>query len=173
MPRQLISRSVYFSADGTFLVSGSVGGIMEIWDVKNWTVFRTCDHQRLISSVAFSPDKKLLAAGSERTTYIWDIETWTLRKTITNNDLLYSAAFSPDGALLVSGAYNKIFIRDPETWTELKILTEHKGHVHSVAFSPDGKLLAFGSKNTINIWERASLLKLRQEALNINSSRLQ
>jgi WD40 repeat protein len=60
---------------------------------------------RLVYSVAFSPDSRLLAVAS----YDCAVKVWSLKKgnkplsLVGNDDMVWSVAFSPDGKLLASG----------------------------------------------------------------------
>ncbi|HLO33844.1 MAG TPA: TIR domain-containing protein [Anaerolineales bacterium] len=121
-------------------------------------------HTDAARSLAFSPNGKILASGSDDNTIIlWDVAT---RKPIAeplrgHTDFVLSLAFSPDGKTLASGSWDSTVI----LWdvaTGQKIGQPLRGHakgknVNSVAFSPDGKMLASASDDaTIILWDVAT-----------------
>jgi WD40 repeat protein len=63
----------------------------------------------IVYSVAFSPDGKSLAAGSEdKTIKLWDVGTGKERTTLQGHTAeVLSVAFSPDGKTLASGSADK------------------------------------------------------------------
>ncbi len=63
-------------------------------------------HTFWVSSVAFSPDGRLLASGShDYTIKLWEVATGNLVRTLSGHtDDVNSVAFSPDGRLLASGS---------------------------------------------------------------------
>lgn len=112
--------SLDFSRDGRFLVSGSGDKSARVWDIeKGQCVFdlRIEDfiHNEQgpidagITSVALSPDGKLVAAGSLDTMVrVWNVQTGhQVERLKGHKDSVYSVAFSPDGKCLVSGSLDR------------------------------------------------------------------
>jgi WD40 repeat protein len=121
-----------------------------------WSLVRTLSgHSEAVLSVAYSPDSRRLASGSnDRTVKIWDAETGALIRTLRHSERVLSVAYSPDSRRLASGSSdNTIKIWDAETGALLRTLSGHSEIVRSVAYSPDGRRLASGSLDkTVKIW---------------------
>ena len=120
----------------------------------------TLTNTNSVNSIAFSPDGKTLANGTdyENTLRLWDVTTGQQKDTLTGHtEWVISVAFSPDGKTLASGASwkdNTVRLWDAMTGQHQRTFTGHTEEVNSVAFSPDGKTLASGSGDgTVLLWE--------------------
>jgi len=108
-----------------------------------------------ILSIAFSPNKHLLAAGTAN----GEIRLWYANGAPAlickgHTDWVRSVAFSPDEKILVSGSEDQtVRLWEVETGKCLQTLKGHTSTVTSVVFSPDGSMCASGCQDkTIRLW---------------------
>ena len=159
-----------FSPHGTWLVSGTHQGKIQMWDVATGgalAVFAEPTEQEnlgRILALAFSPDGTLLAAGTRGHIHLWEVDTanklFSVDTEHKRGDKPFSGAaeplaFSPDGAVLVNGLHvGAIQLWDVTTGDKIAVLDEHTHGISTLAFSPDGTMLvSTAADGTILLWD--------------------
>jgi WD40 repeat protein len=155
--------SLTFSADGTLLVSESMGIeergsridiTMMLWDTTSGQkLFTAANFLRgwLAFGGAFSPDGTIFA--NQRLT-LWNMANGrVLQNFNSHTGYVWQIAFSPDSSILASVSEDfNVKLTDTMTGRVLQTLS-HTAPIYSVAFSPDGKLLATASADgTVRLW---------------------
>ncbi|TGO35832.1 hypothetical protein BHYA_0144g00010 [Botrytis hyacinthi] len=157
--------AIAFSPDSKQIASGSLRGIINLWDATTGNLQKTfIDPSDWVRVMVFSPGGKQIASGSDdKTIKLWDAITGNLRRTfIGHSHRVTAIAFSPDGKKIASGSlYGIIKLWDAITGDLQKTLTGHSDRVRAIAFSPDGKQIVSGSDHkTIKLWDIAKVLKV-------------
>lgn len=135
---------------------------IKIWDAKTGALAHTLEgHLAGISTIAWSPDSKVLASGSDdKLIRLWDVSTGKCMPTplVGHHNYVYSLSFSPKGNMLVSGSYDEaLFLWDVRTARLMRSLPAHSDPVSGVDFVRDGTLVAScSSDGLIRIWDTAT-----------------
>jgi WD40 repeat protein len=189
-----------FSPDGKLLAYGTGGNSISIWNIKKEGKKKlSADHPSRsciigpgpdpvsVTSLAFSPDGKLLLSGhdsDEHTITIYDIKSAKKLCTLSGGKNISSfrkrppviygrfcrnlnktiVGWSPDGKKFLSAGSDTIKIWDAEKKWELRTFSRHTGPIESAVWSPDGKFILSGAKDeTIRIYDadKGQILEIR------------
>jgi WD40 repeat protein/energy-coupling factor transporter ATP-binding protein EcfA2 len=175
---------VAFNPNGKTLASGGCGellardcdgGKVNLWDMALGQLIGQPlkAASNIVTSLAYSPDGKILAAGScsryeegicrQGEIQLWNPDTWQpiSKPLIGHSDFVKMLAFSPNGEILASSSGDNIILWNVETKQPFgEIIPGHQSEAFarpsptkSIAFSPDSKTLA--SSGCGKIRERA------------------
>ena len=170
-----------FSPDGKKLVSGTVGGKVQMWDAETGTALApllagqnlddekvhnnfTLTYQNPIRALAFSSTGALLAVGSGQKIRLLGSSQQPRLKGAPYGETR-SLVFSPDDTVLVAGIINgRIELWDLAIGEKITTLNGHTQAVETLVFSPDGKtLVSTGQDGTILVWDWEETLKSSPE----------
>ena len=175
LPDQRGVTALTYALNGKILAVGYTDGDIALWNTETQQKAALIDTTaRVVWTLAFSPDGRMLASGGfeDSTISLWDVQTQTLlggfdghtREARVAHHAVSTIAFSPDGKTLASGSAIDGTLRlwDVASRAQIALLLEldigpFEG-INSVAFSPDGTLLASASDDAvIRMWDTRSL----------------
>jgi WD40 repeat protein len=156
-------RSISFSADGRYVLSGSDDNTVRIWDAmagRLRSVLR--GHSRPVQSCAFAPDgRAVLSAGQEGQIKLFSIldskEVRAPQGRVLggHDDAILSAAFSRDGKRIVTASQDHTArVYDAADGKSLSWLKEGHDFLASrgIFFQGGRRLLTAGGDNSVRIW---------------------
>lgn len=178
--------SVAFSPDGEYVLTSSMDGNVDLWDLEDESVVQNFKgHRGPVMSVVFSKDATLaLTAGEDSTARLWVCESGVCRQTICGHDgPLRAAAISTDDRFILTASDDRTAkvwavesqLNESSKWDErnrqssasskkppvsgkpLFVLRDHALAVMSCSFAPDGKRAVTSSEDgTAKLWSLAS-----------------
>ncbi|KJR40131.1 repeat-containing protein [Candidatus Magnetoovum chiemensis] len=117
-------------------------------------------HSAPVSSVAFTPDGRLLVSASlDNTVRLWNVENKKSLHTYEGHiGPVRSVAVSSDGSFIASSSSdNTIILWNIKERSLACTFKMHRGPVESISFSPDGDLLASGGSDAkLILWDIAN-----------------
>jgi len=160
-------RTVGFSANGEYLLSGGDDNTARIWDT---TTGRTRSvlhgHSRPLESCAFSSDgRQVLSGGQQGQIKLWSLHDYKemrapqARVLEGHEDAIMAAAFSRDGARIVTASRDHTArVYDATTCHCVSVLKEgHDFLVSRASYFHNGNwLLTAAGDNSVRIWDAAT-----------------
>jgi WD40 repeat protein len=148
-----------FAPDGKTLASTAYDHTVRIWDVKTGkAVIVIGEHQnrnrvysqsRWVNCVAFSPDGKVIASGSQdRAVHLWDAATGKERRRVLIPNGVSAVALTDDAKTIATlNQVGKLELRDLTLGRDRMIGMGRDNSATRITLSPDGKTLATGARN--------------------------
>lgn len=151
-------RSLAFTSDSQFLVSGGVDKTIKIWNVETRSLVRTLSPSpaQEVGTVALSSDGQTLASGCiDGTVRLWHWKTGKLLYTLTgHSNIVTSVAFSPDGQTLASGSGDKTIRLWNVNDGSLRQTITTQQFIETLAFNPaDDMLASAGIEMSVDLWD--------------------
>jgi WD40 repeat protein len=153
-------RSVCFSPNGKFVVSGSDDGSVRVWDVHRAIQLREMKgHTDWVRAVVMFPDGKHVASASDdHTIRIWDLVSFQCNRIVdTGFDWLRVIAVSKNGSILFTGDDSEnIKAWEVQTGHQLGTLVGHIAKVNAIRTLSDGRVITVSDDRSIRIWDGPS-----------------
>jgi WD40 repeat protein/tetratricopeptide (TPR) repeat protein len=157
------------SRDGQTVLTGSMAGA-RLWDVASGLPRgQVLAHDAEITSVAFSPDGRLLVIGGGRhvmtrggpgvpqgVVQVWGVGTGQQIGSLPHPGYVRQVRFSPDGTLIATaGMDGTAHLWSTATGQPVGLPLRHSSPVTGLAFSPDGRFVITAAEESASVrfWE--------------------
>ncbi len=168
-----------FTSDSEMLTAG-IGSLAITWKISKGTAAKCKIHKgmnKLIRSLAISPDRQLLAAaGSDKSLHFWDLGRgkWDRNDSVRVNSqtaTITTMQFSPDGSVLaMAGLDTEIVLWGMAGASDdsVRVLRGHSSNLLHIQFIADGsQLVSVGMDGQILIWDVRNKSIIREFRLDL------
>lgn len=162
-------RSLFFTQDGSQLISADYSGRIIWWNTSNWSLVRTqiIPGSRAVRWIEPSEDGKTFSSVSDdRRVRVWDIKSGAILQTLgttsrARTTTIYATAYHHKGDWVATGASSAdpvIWIWSRQSNRVVKYLQGHRSTVYSLSFKPNSDILASGctGDRSVRLWNVAT-----------------
>ncbi|KAK2164936.1 hypothetical protein LSH36_57g02051 [Paralvinella palmiformis] len=153
-------RSLAYSPDGQYIITGGDDGKVKVWNASSGFCFVTfTEHLAAITDVAFSQNGQVVVSSSlDGTVRAFDLNRYRNFRTFTSPRPAQFSCLTLDhsGDIVCAGGMDlfEIFVWSMQTGRLLEILAGHEGPISSLAFCSSHAILASGSwDHTVRLWD--------------------
>jgi hypothetical protein len=163
-----------FSPGGRFLASVTSDNTIRLWNTTNGELLYAlnflegqAEDSPVPLNVAFSPNGRMLAAGTNGAIAIWSTSDGSLLKTLGEGVTGWNVSFSPDSQLIAEAGDGYVGLWNTATGMAERSFPgakNNEGVPPNYAFSPDGsKLVIEGSVDTpqLALWDLSMGIQLK------------
>lgn len=148
------------SADGRWLISGSLDQTVRVWDLSRRETVTTFKTTSDVQAVALSPDAAEIAAACRSgAVRLFQRENNKEPRTVrADGEIVRAVSYSPDGRWLAFGGSDRqVFVMNRQNTRELLALRGHQQAAMALAWTPDSRRLISASLDqTLRMWEMGS-----------------
>ncbi len=142
-------QALAISADGHFLAGGDAHGVVNIWNTATGDLELQLNKASAVLSLAFSPDRNLLAIGLDKpvgqssdTVWLYDVRAHSAKRSFGNNSVS-ALAWSSDGRWYGAGLEDgSVLLAEAAAYSEPQRIVLSAAPVAALAFHPSGQFLA-------------------------------
>lgn len=156
---------IALSPDGKWIAAASEDRTVQVWQMHTGQLQGKFSQSIASSSLAFSPNNKVLLAASGNRAILWQLNTRQPSRTLTATNPIHRATFSPDGRLIAILSQNgQVQVQEVATGQvrqTLAISPTTQGEILTSAaqlgFSPNSKVLTVNTgKGQLWTWNLES-----------------
>lgn len=147
--------TIDWNNNGNLLGTGTVDGVVRIWDLKGKCKYTLDKHEGAIFSLKWSKNGEYLLSGSvDKSAIVWDANSGFMKQQFKFHSLATLDIDWKNNDTFASCSRDKsIFICQIGQQEPLREFKAHEDEVNAVRWSPDGRLLASCSDDkSVKLW---------------------